>query len=95
MAKLQFVYNKETSYMYYDRDPKYNELAIKATIGALHDHLVYDGLITVKEVLKKFGFDTKEIPTETLIHYWTEEMDITYKPTENPNEYLLTFETDG
>lgn len=94
MAKLQFVYNKETSYMHAD-DQKYNDLAMRATIAALHDHLAYDGLITVKEVLKKFGFNTKNIPVETLLHYWSEHIDITYKPTENPNEYLLTFETDG
>lgn len=94
MAKLQFLYNKETSFMYYD-DPKYNDLAIRATINALHDHLAYDGLITVKEVLKKFGFDTKEIPTETLLHYWSDAMNISYRKTENDNEFLLTFETDG
>ena len=94
MAKLQFLYNKETSYMYYD-DPKYNDLALRASIAALQDHLEIDGLLTVKEVLKKFGFNTKKIPIETLLHYWTEHIDITYKPTENPNEYLLTFETDG
>lgn len=94
MAKLQFLYNKETSFMCTD-DPKYNNLAVQATIIALHDHLMYDGLITVKEVLKKFGFNTKEIPRETLLHYWSEEIDITCKPTENVNEYLLIFETDG
>lgn len=94
MAKLQFLLNKETSYMYYD-DPKYTELSIKSTITALRDQLMYDGLITVKEALKKFGLNTKEIPMETLLHYWTDDIDISYKKTENDNEFLLTFETDG
>ena len=94
MAKLQFLLNKETSYMYYD-DPKYTELSIQSTIIALRDQLMFDGLMTVKEVLKKFGLNTKEIPMETLLHYWSDHIDISYRPTENPNEYLLTFETDG
>lgn len=94
MAKLQFLLNKETSYMYYD-NPKYNELSIKATIGALHDYLMYDGLITVKEALKKFGFSTKGIPMETLLHYWTDDIDISYQKTEKDGDFLLIFETDG
>lgn len=89
MAKLQFLLNKDTSYMYYD-DPKYTELSIKSTITALRD-----GLITVKEALKKFGFNTKGIPMETLLHYWSDDIDISYKKTEINNEFLLTFETDG
>ena len=94
MAKLQFLLNKETSYMYYD-DPKYNELSIRATIEALHDYLKYDGLITVKEALKKFGFNTKGMPMETLLHYWTDEIDISYKKSEIDGDFLLIFETDG
>ena len=94
MAKLQFLLNKDTSYMYYD-DPKYTELSIKSTITALHDYLMYDGLITVKEALKKFGFNTKGMPMETLLHYWTDEIDVSYNKTEKDNEFLLVFETDG
>lgn len=94
MAKLQFLLNKDTSYMYYD-DPKYTELSIRATIDALHDHLRYDGLITVKEVLKKFGLNTKGMPIETLLRYWSDDIDISYRKTEKDNEYLLIFETDG
>ena len=94
MAKLQFLLNKDTSYMYYD-DPKYTELSIKSTITALHDQLMYDGLITVKEVLKKFGLNTKGMLTETLLHYWTDEIDVSYNKTEKDNEFLLVFKTDG
>ena len=94
MAKLQFLLNKDTSYMYYD-DPKYTELSIKSTITAMHDYLMYDGLITVKEALKKFGFNTKGMPMETLLHYWSDDIDISYSKTEKDNEFLLIFETDG
>ena len=94
MAKLQFLLNKDTSYMYYD-DPKYTELSIKSTIIALHDQLTFDGLITVKEALKKFGLNTKNTSTETLLHYWTDDIDISYSKTEIDDEFLLTFETDG
>ena len=94
MAKLQFLLNKDTSYMYYD-DPKYTELSIRTTIAVLHDYLRYDGLITVKEVLKKFGLNTKDLQIETLLHYWSDDIDISYKKTEKDNEYLLIFETDG
>lgn len=94
MAKLQFLLNKNTSYMYYD-DPKYTELSIQSTIIALRDQLMFDGLITVKEALKKFGLNTKEIPMETLLHYWSDDVDISYSKTEKDNEFLLIFETDG
>lgn len=94
MAKLQFLLNKDTSYMYYD-DPKYTELSIRATIDALCDQLMFDGLITVKEALKKFGLNTKEIPMETLLHYWSDDVDISYQKTEKDDEFLLIFETDG
>lgn len=94
MAKLQSLLNKETSYMYYD-DPKYTELSIQSTIIALRDQLMYDGLITVKEALKKFGLTTKGMPIETLLHYWSDEIDISYKKTEKDDEFLLIFETDG
>ncbi len=92
MAKLQFLYNEATSYMCYE-DPKYNDMAIRVTINALGDLLRYDGLITVKEALKKFGIDTKKIPKETLLRYWTDKIDISYEKTENDNEFLLTFNT--
>lgn len=94
MAKLKFLLNKETSYMYYD-DPKYTELSIQSTIIALRDQLMFDGLITVKEALKKFGLNTKGIPMETLLHYWSDDIDVSYQKTEKDNEYLLIFETDG
>jgi hypothetical protein len=57
--------------------------------------LRYDGLITVKEALKKFGFNTKGMPMETLLHYWADEIDISYKKSEIDGDFLLIFETDG
>lgn len=94
MSKLVRKFNKDTS-LDWSEDPRYNELFIKTRIAYLETLIKTDGLITLKEVLKYFGFKTKDYYIPTLLRYWADgEIDITYVKT-GDNEYEITFKTDN
>ena len=93
MSKLVRKFNKDTSQDWYD-EPKYNELFIQSRIAFLEQLIKIEGLVTLKEVLRYFGFDTRNYDIPTLIRYWADgEIDITYVKT-GENEFEITFETD-
>lgn len=94
MSKLVRKFNKQTSMDWQDT-PEYNELFIKCRIAALKSLIKIEGLITLKEVLRYFGFDTRGYDIPTLTRYWADgEIDITYVKT-GDNEYEITFKTDN
>jgi len=93
MSKLVRKFNKQTSMDWHD-DPRYNELFIRCRISALNNLIKIEGLITLKEALRYFGFDTRNYDIPTLIRYWADgEINISYIKT-NENEFEIIFETD-
>ena len=49
----------------------------------------------MKEVLKYFGYNTKDFDIEILTRYWNDgSVDITYRKI-GENEYQITFKTDN
>lgn len=93
MSKLIRKFNEKTSLDWQD-DPRYNELFFRSRIEYLNSLIKVEGLITLKEALKYFGFDTRGYDIPVLTRYWANgEIDITYRKIDN-NEYEITFETD-
>ena len=93
MSKLVRKFNKQTSQDWCD-DPHYNELFIRTRINYFNALIKIEGLITLKEALRYFGFDTRGYDIPTLIRYWADgEIDITYIKTDE-NEFEITFKTD-
>jgi len=94
MSKLVRKFNNKTSIDWCE-DPKYNELFIRCRIEYLKELIKIDGLVTLKEVLRYFGFNTKNYDIPTLTRYWADgEIDITYVKTDD-NEFEITFKTDN
>jgi len=93
MSKLIRKFNEQTSTDWQD-DPQYNELFFCTRIKYLEALIKVEGLITLKEALRYFGFDTRGYDIPTLTRYWADgEIDITYNKI-GDNEYEITFETD-
>lgn len=94
MSKFIRKFNEQTSKDWCD-DPYYNELFIRSRITYFDALIKIEGLVTLKEALRHFGFDTRNYYIPTLIRYWANnKVNISYTKT-GDNEFEITFETDN
>ena len=95
MSKYILSFNSKTSKQW-NIDPRYNELFLKSTIHYYEEQIKVDRIVFMKEALKSMGFDIKNFDIDTLSKYWLEDIDITFRKQETPeNTWLITFKTDN
>ena len=99
MAKLQFKFNGNTSRNWVN-DDRYNALFLQS-VRTYHDTILKtEHIVFVKEMVKAFGFDVKEIQPENLRHCWLSDISdyidmVVTKPEDYDGEsYLITLDTD-
>ena len=96
--KYMVEFNKDTNPSWYE-DEKFNKMFMECQKLALWKILRADGVLSLKEALKGFGFITKGIAPEILWHYWDKDLnesidDFDIEIVMTADGAHITFETD-